>query len=70
MADLGKMLILLGVILVVTGLGLVFAGRIPWLGRPPGDIVIRRDDFVLVFPLTTCLLVSAVLSLVLYLLRR
>lgn len=70
MADLGKMLILLGAILVVTGLGLVFAGRIPWLGRLPGDVVIRRDDFVFVFPLATCLLVSAVLSLVLFLLRR
>ena len=49
---------------------LVFAGRVPWLGRLPGDIVIRRDDFVFVLPLTTCLLVSALLSLALYLLRR
>jgi hypothetical protein len=45
-------------------------GRVPWIGRLPGDIVIRRDDFVFVFPLTSCLLVSALLSLVLYLLRR
>ncbi|MBI2962515.1 MAG: DUF2905 domain-containing protein [Deltaproteobacteria bacterium] len=70
MIDLGRMLILLGALLVVAGAGLVFAGRIPWIGRLPGDIVIRRDDFVFVLPLTTCLLASAVVSLVLYLLRR
>lgn len=70
MIDLGRMLILFGVALVVAGALLVFAGRVPWLGRLPGDIVIRRDDFVFILPLTTCLLVSALLSLALYLLRR
>lgn len=70
LADLGKLLIGLGALLVVAGVVLSFAGRVPWLGRLPGDIVVRRDDFVFVFPLTTCLLLSAVLSVILYLLRR
>jgi hypothetical protein len=70
LTHLGKLLIGLGALLVVAGVVLSLAGRIPWLGRLPGDIVVRRDDFVFVFPLTTCLLLSAVLSVLLYFLRR
>ena len=70
MTDLGKTLMLLGAVLVVAGAVFVFAGKIPWLGRLPGDIVVRRDRFVVFFPLTTCLLASLVLSLLLYWLRR
>jgi hypothetical protein len=67
MAELGKSLIVLGALIVVAGVVLSLAGRWP---RLPGDIVIRRDDFVFVFPLTTCLLVSVVASIILYWLRR
>jgi hypothetical protein len=70
LTDLGKTLILLGIVLGAVGALLVAAGRIPWLGRLPGDVVIRREHFTFVFPLASCLVVSAVLSLVLYLLRR
>ena len=70
MTDLGKILIALGVVLVLTGSALFLAGKLPWLGRLPGDIVIRRDNFAFFFPLTTCLLASLVLSFVLYWLRR
>jgi hypothetical protein len=70
MMDLGKTLILLGAVIVAAGVVFLLLGRVPWIGRLPGDIVIRRDDFVFVFPLTSCLLVSALLSLVVYLLRR
>jgi hypothetical protein len=70
MMDLGKTLILLGAVIIATGVVFLLLGRVPWIGRLPGDVVIRRDDFVFVFPLTSCLLVSALLSLVLYLLRR
>jgi Protein of unknown function (DUF2905) len=70
MVDLGKALIILGALVLAAGIVLILLGRIPWIGRLPGDIVLRRDDFVFVFPLTSCLLVSALLSLVLYLLRR
>jgi len=70
MVDLGKMLILLGALIVLAGVVLSVLGRLPWLGRLPGDVVIRRENFVFVFPLTTCIVVSAVLSLVIYLFRR
>lgn len=70
MAEFGKILIALGIVLVVTGVVLLVAGRLPWLGHLPGDIVVRRDDFVFVFPLTTCLVLSAVISLLLYWLGR
>jgi len=69
LTDLGKTLILFGIGLVAVGAVLSLVGRLPWLGRLPGDIVIRRENFVLVIPLATCLVVSVVLS-VLYLLRR
>ena len=70
LTDLGKTLILLGIVLGAVGAVLLGVGRVPWLGRLPGDIVIRREHFTLVFPLASCLVASAVLSLVLYLLRR
>ena len=70
LTDLGKALILFGIVLGALGAVLVVAGRIPWLGRLPGDIVIRREHFTFVFPLASCLVVSGVLSLILYLLRR
>jgi Protein of unknown function (DUF2905) len=70
MFDLGKGLILFGALAIAAGVLLLMIGRIPWIGRLPGDIVFRRDDFVFVFPLTSCLLVSALFSLVLYLFRR
>ena len=44
--------------------------RLPWLGHLPGDLTIRRDGFTLYFPFATCLLLSAAVSLLLYLFRR
>ena len=76
LTDLGKMLILFGIVLVGLGVVLSLAGRLPglpglpWIGRLPGDIVVRREHFVFVFPLTTCLVVSVVLSVLFHLLRR
>jgi len=70
MSDLGKLLILFGALLVAAGALLLVAGRLPWVGRLPGDIVVRRHQFTFYFPITTCLLASAVLSLILYLFRR
>ena len=70
MGDLGKLLIVSGVVLIVAGLVVAAVGRIPWLGRLPGDIIIRRDNFVFYVPLASCVLVSAVISLLVYLFRR
>ena len=70
MGAFGKILIITGVLFVVAGMIVLAAGRLPWLGRLPGDITIRRDGFTLYFPLATSVLVSIVLSLLLYLFRR
>jgi len=67
---LGRSLILIGALLVLVGLAVSLAGKLPWIGRLPGDIVVRRGDSVFYFPITTCLLASALLSLVFSLLRR
>jgi membrane protein implicated in regulation of membrane protease activity len=68
--DFGKLLLLLGAILILLGAAFVLAGKIPWLGRLPGDIYIQRRNFTIYFPLTTSILLSLVLSLVLSLLFR
>ena len=70
MGGLGRTLIVFGLVLVVVGVILSFAPKIPWLGRLPGDIVIRRESFSFYFPLATCILISLILALVLYLFRR
>ncbi|MFQ5541954.1 MAG: DUF2905 domain-containing protein [Candidatus Binatia bacterium] len=70
MGSLGKALILIGILLVVLGVVFSLGAKIPWLGQLPGDFYIRRERFSFYFPLTTCILLSLVISLVLYLFRR
>ena len=62
--SLGKWLIGAGTFIVVIGALLHFFGRIPYIGRLPGDIMIKRDHFTFYFPLTTCILFSLVLMLI------
>lgn len=70
MSELGKMLIVFGIIMAVVGAILLAAPKIPWLGKLPGDFVYRGERFTFYFPLATCILLSIILSLVLYLWRR
>ena len=70
MEGLGKTLIFIGIVLAVFGVIFLLGGKIPWLGRLPGDITIERERFTFYFPLATCLLVSVLISLVVYLFRR
>jgi len=70
MIGFGRALIYLGLVLVALGLIFSFGGKIPWLGHLPGDIYIQRERFTFYFPLTTCILISVIISLVLYLFRR
>jgi hypothetical protein len=66
----GKLLILVGGLLILIGAAIVLVGKIPWLGRLPGDIYVERRNFTFFFPLTTSILISVLLSLVLYLFSR
>ena len=70
MAELGKTLIFLGGILVVIGALLTFGGKLPWLGRLPGDLVIERDNFTFYFPIVTSIMISIIFSLLFMLFRR
>lgn len=65
-----KMLILLGVVLLLVGFLLLYFEHIPWLGKLPGDILIKRKNFTFYFPLTTSILLSIILSLLLYFFTR
>jgi len=68
---LGRLLITAGLLLVAAGLVITFAGRVPFhLGRLPGDIRIQGRNSGFYLPITTCILLSAVVSLVLWALRR
>lgn len=70
MNDLGKMLIAFGLLIALVGVALVLVGRVPWVGRLPGDIHIQRGNWTFYFPLATSLLLSVVLTLILYLVGR
>ncbi len=73
----GKLLIVLGALVAAIGLLLTVLPKLPglgsgfgWLGRLPGDILIKRDNFTFYFPLATSLVISVVLTLVFYLFSR
>lgn len=60
----------LGGVLVLVGALLSFGGRVPWLGRLPGDIVVERENFTFYFPIVTSIVISVLLTLVMMLFRR
>ena len=71
MNGLGRPLIIMGLVLVAVGLLVSFSPKLPtWLGRLPGDIHIKRANFSLHFPLMTCLLISAVISFIMWMSRK
>ena len=70
MPGFARTLIYLGVLLVVVGVILSLAGRLPWLGNLPGDITVHRGRFTFYFPITTCIILSLLISLVLYFFKR
>jgi hypothetical protein len=70
MGGLGRTLILAGLALVAAGLVVSFAGRIPWLGKLPGDFTYRSGGLTVYVPIATCLLLSLLFSVLSYLFRR
>jgi hypothetical protein len=69
-SDLGKTLVIAGLVLVVLGIFLMAGGKLNFLGKLPGDIRIERDNVSFFFPLGTCLLISALLSFIFWLFKR
>lgn len=70
MQGMGKTLIILGMLLIGVGLLFSLGGKLPWLGKLPGDIRIERENFSFYFPLGTCLLISVLVSFLFWLFRR
>ena len=68
-ADIGKLLLIFGGILVLLGLFFTFGGKIPYLGRLPGDIIIHRGNFHFYFPIVTCILISLILTFIFWIIR-
>ncbi len=67
---LGKILIAGGIIMIAAGAALLFWNKIPFLGKLPGDIIIRKENFTFYFPIVTSIVLSLLISLVLYLFRK
>jgi len=71
MADLGKFLLIVGIVIAAIGACLLFfKNGIPFAGKLPGDIIIQRKNFTVYFPVVTSILLSIILSLIFYLLGR
>ena len=68
--DIGRMLLVFGFLIALVGVALLLVGRVPWLGRLPGDIHIQRGNWTFYFPLSTSLVLSVVLTLILWILGR
>ena len=66
MSDIGKSIIFIGIVLIIVGLLMTVAGKIPGVGKLPGDILVKKENFSFYFPLTTCILLSIILSAIMY----
>ena len=70
MSGLGKSLIIIGAVLIVIGVVISLSSRIPLIGRLPGDIYIKKDNFTFYFPLATSILISIIITAIMYLFRK
>ena len=70
MAELGRMLIILGAVLITTGLVILGIQKLPFSGKLPGDILIKKEHFTFYFPLATGIIISILISLILYLIGK
>jgi hypothetical protein len=67
---IGKFLIITGIIIAAVGALFLLSGKIPWLGKLPGDIVIQKKNFTFYFPLATSILLSIIITFIFWLLGR
>jgi hypothetical protein len=69
-SELGRVLIVFGIVILVLGLALTLFDRVPWIGRLPGDIHVQRGNWTFSFPLGTSILLSLILTLILWIIGR
>ncbi len=67
---LGKILIIVGALIIIAGVVMIFWQKIPFLGKLPGDVFVNKGNFQFIFPIVTCLILSVVLTLVINLVIR
>ncbi len=70
MNELAKLIIFSGIVLVAIGLSIMFMPKIPFIGRLPGDIIIKKDNFTFYFPLASSIILSIILTIIFYLIGR
>ena len=70
MQGLGKLMVISGILLVAAGLAFMFGDRVPFVGRLPGDILIRKERFSFYFPITTSIIVSIIATILFSIFRK
>ena len=70
MGELARVMIIIGVVLIVIGLVMLVFPRLPFLGKLPGDILIKKEHLTFYFPLATSIVISIIISLILYLINK
>ncbi|MBI5573875.1 MAG: DUF2905 domain-containing protein [Elusimicrobia bacterium] len=70
MTYLGKILIIIGIVLILLGIIFIFGIKIPYIGKLPGDILIKKENFTFYFPITTSIIISILLSIILWLITK
>ncbi len=68
--DMGRLLLLIGIFMVIAGLVLIFLPKLPFIGRLPGDFVIKRGNFTFYFPLATSIILSIILTIIFSIFRK
>ena len=68
--QIGRFFIILGLIISAIGALLLLSGKIPWIGRLPGDIIMQKKNFTFYFPLATSIIISIILTLLFWVLGR
>ncbi len=70
LSSIGKFIIMVGILLVVVGILITLTGRVPFLGKLPGDIFLRKGNFSFYFPVVTCIVLSVIFTILLNLFLR
>ena len=70
LTQLGKILIVIGAIIILLGILISIAPKVPWIGKLPGDIYIKKKQFSFYFPIATCIVISIILTIIFSLFRK